>query len=141
VYADASTEEVDKLPAWFDERVSQAALVVAIANDSVPHGLYQRGSVSIIPVTDSYTGTGRLIIGDDSTKVFISLGNYGALRPFLVMDEDLREADLGEGIYFASWGWPVQGMLFEITVGGQTILVPGESAIPETMRINLREDS
>jgi hypothetical protein len=141
VYADASTEEVNKLPAWFDDRVSKAALVVAIASGSLPHALYKRGSVSIINTTDSYAGTGTLVIGDDSTKVFVSLGNYGALRPFLVMDTDLREADLGEGVYFASWGWPVQGVLFDITQGEQTVIVPGDSPIPGTMRINLREGS
>ena len=139
VYADASTEEVDKLPAWFEERVSRAAIVVAIANDSVPGAVMQRGSVSIIPVTDRYASTGVLTIADDSTEVTISVANYGALRPVLVMEPALRYVELGEGRYFASWGWPVRGKIFEVTAGGETIILPGDSEIPRLMLMNLRE--
>jgi hypothetical protein len=140
VYADASTEELDKLPAWFDERVSRAVIVVAIANDSVPGAVLQRGSVSIIPVTDRYAETGELTIADDSTEVTISVANYGALRPVLVMEPGLRTVELGEGRYFASWGWPVQGMIFEVTAGEGTVILPGNSEIPRLMLMNLRED-
>jgi hypothetical protein len=138
-YADASTEGLDKLPEWFDARVSRAALVVAIANDSVPGAILQRGSISVIPVTGSYTGTGLLTIADDTTEVTISVANYGALRSILVMAEDLRSVELGEGRYFASWGWPVQGTVIEITVGEDVILLPGDSPIPGSLKMNLRE--
>jgi len=138
-YADASTEELDKLPEWFDIRVSQAALVVAIANDSVPGAIMQRGSISVIPVTRNYADTGLLTIVDDTTEVTISVVNYGALRSILVMDEDLRSVELGEGRYFASWGWPVQGMVIEITPGEDVILLPGDSQIPGMLNMNLRE--
>ena len=61
-------------------------------------------------------------------------------RAILVMDSDLRSVDLGEGRYFASWGWPVQGMIFEVIPDGQVTIVPGDAEIPQTMlMMNLRE--
>ncbi len=139
VYADASTEELDKLPAWFDDRVSRAAIVVAIANDSIPGAVMQRGSVSIIPVTDSYAATGVLSIADDSTEVVISVVNYGALRPVLVMKAALRSVELGEGRFFASWGWPPRGKVFEITPGDTTVILPADDPIPDVLYMNVKK--
>ena len=138
-YADISTEDLDKLPQWFDDRVSKAAIVIAIACGDVDGAVLRRGSVSVIPVTGSYADTGRLTIGDDSTEVTVSVANYGALRPVLVLEPGVRSVELGEGRFFASWGWPLQGTVFEITPGEETVIVPGEAEIPGVLRMNLKE--
>ncbi len=140
VYADISTEDLNKLPEWFDDRVSKAAIVVAITTGDSERAIRQLGSVSLIPVTENYAQTGLLTIADDSVEVVVSVANYGALREIVTMTPELRQVELGEGRFVATWGWPVRGTIFEIIPGEETVIVPNDSHIPESLHINLREE-
>ncbi|PIE51779.1 hypothetical protein CSA37_07195 [Candidatus Fermentibacteria bacterium] len=140
VYADISTEDLNKLPEWFDDRVSKAAIVVAITTGNAEGALRQLGSVSLVPVTETYAQTGLLTIADDSAEVVVSVANYGALREIVTMTPELRQVELGEGRFVATWGWPVRGTVFEIIPGEETVIVPDDSQMLEELHINLREE-
>ncbi|MBN1435176.1 transglutaminase domain-containing protein [Candidatus Fermentibacterales bacterium] len=120
-YAESSSAADSLSSAWFDENVSKASLVLAIAPDSVPGTLRTLGGASFVNVTANYTRTGTLTVGDDTTEVFVSIVNWGSFRTLVRLDEDLRSVELGAGVYMVSWGWPLRT--------GFVMLLPGDSLV------------
>lgn len=134
-----STEDRAPLENWFTERVRSAGLVIAIAPDSIPGALLYSGGISFLPVTPAYTRTGVLEIADDTTEVWVSVANWGAPRRLLRMDSSLRRAELGEGLYLLTWGWPVRAAVHQVLPGETFVFDPrGPGELPRDFRLNVR---
>jgi hypothetical protein len=132
---------VDSLtqPAWFIENAMRSALVVAVVQDSVPDAVSRRGSASLLNVTSDYAPTGTLgISGEFGGSVYVSIVNWGALRPLLRLSRTTTSAALGEGVYALTWGWPVRVAIVEVAAGVTTTVDPSMGGeMPALTLLNL----
>jgi len=102
---------------WFTDNASRTAVVVAVSPDSVPGALAYRGGVSLLDVTSEYGPTGVIRVPDDSTMVAVCIVNYGAIRPVFMLRPPVRLAEVGQGVYMVTWGWPVQSEVLTVSAG------------------------
>lgn len=134
---------VDSLdqPAWFADNASRSALVVAVVQDSVPGALLRRGHGSLLNVTANYADTGFIRIeGSFGGPVYVSIVNWGALRPVAKLGPGVESIELGCGTYMLSWGWPISCEIAEVAEGGTVVVTPGGGGpLPGSTLLNLEE--
>ncbi len=126
---DAATTQDSLGSGWFTANAARTGIVVAISPDSVPGALAWRGGVSMLDVTPSYGETGLLRISDDSSDVAVCIVNYGAIRPLFVLRPPVRQAEVGEGVYLLTWGWPLRSLQVSVTAG-DTVRVDTQASTP-----------
>ncbi|MDM7993143.1 MAG: transglutaminase-like domain-containing protein [Candidatus Fermentibacter sp.] len=122
-----SGSAVDSLtqPTWFEANASRAALVVAVTQDSVPGAIVQRGHGCLVNVTSDYAPTGSLgISGSFGGPVYVSIVNWGALRPLVRLGRGIDRIDLGPGSYMLTWGWPIVSAVVEVPEGDSVTVTP-----------------
>lgn len=135
-----SVDSLDQ-PAWFTSNASRAALVVSVAQGEVPGALITRGSASLVNVTANYAPTGLLrVVGDEYAPVYVSIVNWGALRPVVTLRHSRREVELGAAIYLVSWGWPIATSTVRIAAGDTvTVDLAAGAPLPPVLTLNLEE--
>ena len=139
-YTDISAEQETLNSTWFTERARDAALVVAIAPDSVPGAMAFRGDVSVLNVTASYAETGLLRCeGPPPEEVTVSVVNYGSYRPITSLDSLRTQLELGGGVYLLSWGWPVSSARVIVAAGDTTVFIPAAQELPDHCVMNSGE--
>jgi hypothetical protein len=139
-YTDISAEQETLNSTWFTERARDAALVVAIAPDSVPGAMAFRGDVSVLNVTASYAETGLLRCeGPPPEEVTVSVVNYGSYRPITSLDSLRTQVELGGGVYLLSWGWPVSSARVTVAAGDTTVFIPAAQELPDHCVMNSGE--
>ncbi len=134
---------VDSLdqPAWFSANASRSALVVAVVQDSVPGALLRRGHGSLINVTANYADTGFIRTeGSFGGPVYVSIANWGALRPVAKLEPGVDSVELGCGTYMLSWGWPVSCETVVVAAGETVVVTPGGGGpLPGSTLLNVEE--
>ena len=139
-YTDISAEQETLNATWFSERARSAALVVAIAADSVRGCLAWRGDVSALNVTRSYAPTGLLRIDPPPVEeVSVCVVNWGSYRPLASLDSLSPQISLGAGTYLLTWGWPVQAAEARVVVGDTTVFAQRPASLPQHHVMNLPE--
>jgi hypothetical protein len=136
----AAVDSLDQ-PTWFEANASRAAVVFAIAQDSVPRAWLHRGSASLLNVTRTYAATGTLSLPPGfNENVHVCIVNWGAPRPVARMGRTSRSLELGGGVYLLTWGWPLRSAVLEVVPGGTVVLDPaaGED-IPAGALLNLED--
>ncbi|HOA05775.1 MAG TPA: transglutaminase domain-containing protein [Candidatus Fermentibacter daniensis] len=135
---------VDSLdqPTWFSANASRSAVVVAVVQDSVPGALLRRGHASLLNITSNYADTGFIRTeGSFGGPVYVSIVNWGALRPVTRLVPGVDSLELGCGTYMLSWGWPVSCLTVEVTAGETVVVTPVDGGpLPGSTMLNVEEE-